>query len=380
MALFQLYPFKAPGMDGFPAGFFQKFWSTIRQDFTAACFSILNEGDIPPGSNDTLIVLIPKQKSATRMEDFRPISLTSVVSKTVAKVIVNRLQLILPEVISPAQSAFVKGRLITDNYLIAHEAAHFIKNTRYGSKGYGSLKLDMSKAYDRVEWRYLRFLLLRFDFAVSWVSMILKYVSTVRYAICINGNITPSFAPERGLRQGDPLSPYLFILCSEWLSYSLSNLQMERNIEGIKISRGAPLVTHLMFADDCLLLFKVSDSTADSMSSLLRNYERISGQIVNHNKSELVLSPNVLESVKTEFQIKLSVKLVGHHDKYLGLPLSLKRKLTLNFSGLIDKFGNKTDNCKLKNLSSGGKDSHKSNSSSIASIRYELFSVSRAHY
>ncbi|KAL9668514.1 hypothetical protein QQ045_006048 [Rhodiola kirilowii] len=91
-------------------------------DFTAACFSILNEGDIPPGSNDTLIVLIPKQKSATRMEDFRPISLTSVVSKTVAKVIVNRLQLILPEVISPAQSAFVKGRLITDNYLIAHEA------------------------------------------------------------------------------------------------------------------------------------------------------------------------------------------------------------------------------------------------------------------
>ncbi|KAL9669169.1 hypothetical protein QQ045_006712 [Rhodiola kirilowii] len=214
----------------------------------------------------------------------------------------------------------------------------------------------MSKAYDRVEWRYLRFMLLRFGFDVSWVSMILKYVSTVRYAICINGNITPSFAPEWGLRQGDPLSPYLFILCSEWLSYSLSNLQVERNIEGIKISRGAPLITHLMFADDCLLLFKVSDSTADSMSSLLRNYERISGQIVNYNKSELVISPNVLESVKTEFQIKLSVKLVGHHDKYLGLPLSLKRKLTLNFSGLIDKFGNKTDNWKLKNLSSGGKE------------------------
>ncbi|KAL9665517.1 hypothetical protein QQ045_020937 [Rhodiola kirilowii] len=120
MALFQLYPFKAPGLDGFPAGFFQQFWSIIRQDFINTCFSFLNEGVAPSGCNDTLIVLIPKQNAASKMEDYRPISLTSVVSKTVAKTIVNRLQQILPEIISPAQSAFVKGRLITDNYLTAH--------------------------------------------------------------------------------------------------------------------------------------------------------------------------------------------------------------------------------------------------------------------
>ncbi|CAM8880508.1 unnamed protein product [Rhodiola kirilowii] len=126
MALFQLYPFKAPGLDGFPTGFFQKFWNVIRQDFIEAFFSILNEGAVPPGCNDTLIVLIPKQSAAAKMEDYRPISLTSVVSKTVAKVIVNRLQQVLPDIISPAQSAFVKDRLITDNFLIAHETAHFI--------------------------------------------------------------------------------------------------------------------------------------------------------------------------------------------------------------------------------------------------------------
>ncbi|KAL9663716.1 hypothetical protein QQ045_019107 [Rhodiola kirilowii] len=356
MALFQLYPFKAPGLDGFPAGFFQKFWNVIRQDFIEACFSILNEGAVPPGSNDTLIVLIPKQSAAAKMEDYRPISLTSVVSKTLAKVIVNRLQQVLSDIISPAQSAFVKGRLITDNFLIAHETAHFIKNARYGRKCYGSLKLDMSKAFDRVEWRYLKLLLLRFGFKEDWVSMILNYVSSVRYAFPINGKITSFFVPERGLRQGDPLSPYLFILCSEWLSHSLSKFQSDRIIEGIKISRGALQITHLMFADDCLLLFKVGDGTAAALSSMLRSYEGISGQTINYNKSELVLSPNATEPVRNSFQALLFVKPVSHHDKYLGLPLSLKRKVTLNFSGMIDKVCNKTEGWKAKNLSAGRKE------------------------
>ncbi|KAL9665566.1 hypothetical protein QQ045_020987 [Rhodiola kirilowii] len=214
----------------------------------------------------------------------------------------------------------------------------------------------MSKAFDRVEWRYLELLLLKFGFKDRWVSLIFKYVSSVRYAICINGNITSSFVPGRGLRQDDPLSPYLFILCSEWLSHTLTKIQAEKNIEGIKISRGAPQITHLMFADDCLLLFKVGDGTAAVLSSLLRKYESISGQIVNYNKSGLVLSPNLTEPVKSRFQTQLAVKLVSHHNKYLGLPLSLKRKVTLNFSGMIDKVWNKTEGWKTKNLSAGGKE------------------------
>ncbi|CAM8995780.1 unnamed protein product [Rhodiola kirilowii] len=355
-ALFQLYPFKAPGLDGYPAGFFQKYWGIIKRDFIASCFSILHEDFIPQGINDTLIVLIPKIKSAAKMEDYRPISLTSVVSKTVAKAIVNRLQQILMEVISPAQSAFIKGRLITDNYLIAHEVAHFIKNKRQGKSSYGSLKLDMSKAYDRVEWKFLKAMLLSFGFEEGWVSMILKYVSSVRYTICINGRNTVEFIPGRGLRQGDPLSPYLFILCSEWLSYSLSKLEMDRCIEGIKVCLRAPFVSHLMFADDCLLLFKANMDTAGALATLLKNYETVSGQVINYNKSELVLSPNASEVLKNTFRAQLPVSMTSHHAKYLGLPLTLQRKLTLNFSGVMDKFWKKTESWNSKNLSSGGKE------------------------
>ncbi|KAL9686260.1 hypothetical protein QQ045_023716 [Rhodiola kirilowii] len=143
----------------------------------------LNEGTIHPHINDTLIVLLPKQKNATKMEEFRPISLTTVIVKTIAKAIVNRLQQILLEVISPQQTAFIKCRLITDNFLIALESAHFIKNTRRGSQVFGSLKLDMSKAYDRVEWFFLRLILLQIGFDVNWVSKVMSFVSSVVYRL-----------------------------------------------------------------------------------------------------------------------------------------------------------------------------------------------------
>ncbi|KAL9675824.1 hypothetical protein QQ045_004032 [Rhodiola kirilowii] len=283
-ALFQLYPSKSPGLDGFLAGFFQKYWNVVKTDFIATCLSFLNEGVLPHSMNDTLIVLIPKQKAARRMEDFRPISLTSVVSKTVAKVIVNRLQMILPEV---TQSAFVKGRLITDDYLIAHECAHFIKNVKNGKCAYGSLKLDMSKAYDRVEWKFLRLLLLRLGFENRWVSMVINYISSIRNALRINGSVTEFLIPKRGLCQGNPLSPYLFILCTEWLSHKLHELHAAGHLSGLRINRRALFVTHLLFADDCLLLFKAVSGAASVLSALLKKYEEISGQVVNYNKSRV---------------------------------------------------------------------------------------------
>ncbi|CAM8995263.1 unnamed protein product [Rhodiola kirilowii] len=356
-AIQQLHPSKAPGLDGFPAEFLQKYWDILKNDCLKVCLSALNDGVYPSKLNDTLLVLIPKQKKMIeRMEELRPISLTTVVSKVVAKAMVNRLQLILPEVISVEQSAFIKGRLITDNFILAHECSHYIKKLTKGKKVFGSLKLDMSKAYDRVDWHFLKHVMLQLGFSEVWVRRIMHYVSSVRYCVRVNGSVTEFFYPHRGLRQGDPLSPYLFIICTEWLSHSLCNLHANNVLRGLRISRNAPFLTHLFFADDSLLLFQADPNAAEVLKSLLTTYENLSGQAVNYAKSELVLSPNAPASLIQAFKEILSVRVVSEHHKYLGLPLTLSRKRSSNFLNLLDRASAKSNGWSSATLSRGGKE------------------------
>ncbi|CAM8931867.1 unnamed protein product [Rhodiola kirilowii] len=356
-ALSQLNPSKAPGLDGFHAAFFQQHWNIIKTDFLSLCLSVLNDGVIPPTVNDTLIVLIPKQKNKVeKMEELRPISLTTVASKVIAKAIVNRLQLVLPEVISAEQSAFLKGHLITDNFIIAHECAHFIKNVTRGKKIVGSLKLDMSKAYDRMEWDFLELIMIQLGFDKGWVRRIMNYVSSVRYCVRVNDNVSDFLIPQRGLRQGDPLSPYLFIICTEWISYYLHSLHHNAQIKGLRICRRSPYLTHLFFADDALFFFGANHHTAPIFRDVLAIYEHLSGQLINYDKSEVVLSRNASEEIKKSFNEALRVKIVGHHKKYLGLPLVLDRKFSTNFMEILDRAERRTTGWCTINLSSGGKE------------------------
>ncbi|CAM8948289.1 unnamed protein product [Rhodiola kirilowii] len=356
-AVHQLNPSKAPGLDGFPAEFLQRYWDILKTDFVTLCLSILNDGIIPPDLNNTLLVLIPKQKAMSdRLEDFRPISLSSVTAKVVAKAIVTRLQLILPEVISLEQSAFVKNRLISDNFILAHECAHHIRKTTKGRKCFGSLKLDMAKAYDRVDWTFLRCIMLQLGFHSTWVDNIMKYVMAVKYCIRVNGETTTFFLPKRGLRQGDPLSPYLFIMCTEWLTYKLSFLHETNSLRGIRIARNAPFLTHLFFADDSLLLFEATSATPSIIKEVLREYEFLAGQKVNYNKSELVLSPNTTDALKQSFTTTLSVAAVNGHNKYLGLPLNIGRSKSTFFLPMLDRAQARSKLWYTSSLSCGGRE------------------------
>lgn len=150
-ALFQIGPLKAPGPDGLPARFFQQNWGGFREDVIRALQEFFSSGVMPEGVNDTSIVLIPKVAQPEALKDFRPISLCNVIYKVVSKCIVNRLRPLLQNIISPNQSAFVPGRLITDNAIIAFECLHAISSTDDERSKFCAYKLDLSKAYDRVD-------------------------------------------------------------------------------------------------------------------------------------------------------------------------------------------------------------------------------------
>ena len=178
-----MHPDKAPGPDGMNPGFFQHYWDVVSDDVTATCLFNLNKGVMPSGLNSTSIVLVPKVNSPERMSDLRPISLCNVIYKIMAKAVANRLRIIIPSIISNTQSAFIHGRSITDNAMIAFEIGHYLKRKRQGKTGVAALKIDMSKAYDRIEWNFLRQMLIALGFDSSWVELIMLCVTTVEYMV-----------------------------------------------------------------------------------------------------------------------------------------------------------------------------------------------------
>ena len=223
-------------------------------------------------------MLIPKCDNPTSMKDFRPIRLCNVVYKILSKTLANQLKGLLPTVISPNQSAFVPRWLMTDNALVAFEIFHAMKRRDIRGDGVCALKLDMSKAYDRVEWCFLERVMEKLGFCGEWISKVMTCISSVSFTFKVNGSVDGLVVPSRGLRQGDPISPYLFLLCADAFSTLLTKAALEKKIHGARICRGAPLVSHLFFADDSILFTKASVQECSVVADIISKYERASGQ------------------------------------------------------------------------------------------------------
>ena len=204
-AVHQMHPDTSPGLDGFNPAFFQRFWPLIGVDIFQLGTNWLNQGEFPKNLNATIIALIPKNSNPISMKDLRSIPLCNVLYKIIAKVLANRLKIILPALIDEAQSTFVPGRAITDNILVAFESIHRKKTRRRGRIGEVALKIDISKAYDRLRWDYLLGVMVRMGFAPKWVEWMEQCITMVTYLVSINGELVGPINPMRGLRQGDPL-------------------------------------------------------------------------------------------------------------------------------------------------------------------------------
>ncbi|XP_074318601.1 uncharacterized protein LOC141655419 [Silene latifolia] len=274
---------------------------------------------------------------------------------TEEKVLANRLKIFLGDIVSENQSVFTPGRAITDNVLIAFELFHLMKNSRHGD-GFMAIKLDMAIVYDRVEWGFLERVLCVMGFDRQWISRVMECVSSVSFSVLINGKPSRSFRPSRGLRQGDPLSPYLFIMCAEVLSSLMRRAVETNSLHGIRISSSAPSISHLLFADDSLFFAKANLEEANVINNILRRYAEASKQLVNLDKTTVSFSKGVPIQRRSNLATRLCITEVEEHSRYLGLPTVVGRSKKGLTDILRDKLSKRLNYWRGKTLSRAGKE------------------------
>ena len=262
--------------------------------------AVFRDRKIPDYLIKTNIVLIPKIQGPETLGNYRPISLCNIVYKIVTKIIVGRIRPFLDQLISPCQAAFVPGRRGVDNAIIVQEIIHTMGKTR-GNIGYMALKIDLEKAYDKLEWSLIKGMLSRFNFPDNLIDLILSSVSSVSTSLLLNGGSLDSFQPSRGIRQGDPLSPYLFIMCMDVLGQLVQEKCDAKAWCPVKASRSGPAFSHLFFADDLVLFAKADVDNCVAIREVLDNFCNISGQIVSEAKSRVYFSPNVDQDNREAF-------------------------------------------------------------------------------
>ncbi|GJX30644.1 putative RNA-directed DNA polymerase [Tanacetum coccineum] len=275
---------KTPGPDGFTFKFYKKHWNTIEHDVVSFVKDFEVSAFIPQGCNSSFITLVPKVDDPLVVGDFRPISLIGSQYKIIAKILANRLSRVVSSVVGDVQMAYIKGRQIIDGPLMVDEIIAWAKKYK---KRIMFLKVDFEKAFDSLSWSFLFSILEQMGFSSKWRTWIHSCLNSAFASVLVNGSPTKEFKIERGLRQGDPLSPFLFILAVEALNVALLEATNNNVFHGIKVGTDKIHISHLQFADDALIMGEWSRSNAKNLSRILTCFHLASGLKVNFNKSKL---------------------------------------------------------------------------------------------
>ncbi|KAG7551702.1 Ribonuclease H domain [Arabidopsis thaliana x Arabidopsis arenosa] len=346
--------FKAPGPDDFQPVFYQKCWETVGESVTRFVLGFFETGELPQSTNDALLVLIAKVAKPDRITQFRPVSLCNVLFKIITKMMVIRLKSVISKLIGPAQASFIPGRLSIDNIVVVQEAVHSMRRKK-GRKGWMLLKLDLEKAYDRIRWDFLEETLLTAGLSVEWTNRIMACVTGPSMRILWNGEQTDAFKPARGLRQGDPLSPYLFVLCLERLCHMIEVEVGRKTWTPISISRGGPKLSHVCFADDLILFAEASVSQVRVIRRVLEKFCLASGQKVSLEKSKIFFSSNVSREMEGLITAESGIGSTRELGKYLGMPVLQKRINKETYGEVLERVSSRLAGWKSKTLSLAGR-------------------------
>lgn len=349
--LFKLNPNKAPGPDGLTSDFYKSSWSFLGVEVLSSITHFFQYSFMPVSTNSTILALVPKRPGASVISDFRPISCLNTLYKVIARLLVRRIKPILPELIVLNQTAFVKGRLIVENTVLAGELVNGY-HRKTGPKRI-TIKVDIAKAFDTLSWEFLFGCLDGLQLPSVLITWLRACVCTPNFTIGYNGRVHGYFKGKRGLRQGDPLSPYLFVIAMNMLSLMLNKAAADLKIKyHHKCSRSK--LTHLCFADDLLIFMDGSLSSVQNVLQVLKEFELWSGLAVSVQKSSFNASGLSQQEINV---IKVSTGMPNGTlpVRYLGVLFCRKKLTTSNCEVLIQQVKSKFTSWTVKTLSFAGR-------------------------
>ncbi|XP_071689558.1 uncharacterized protein [Rutidosis leptorrhynchoides] len=342
---------KAPGPDDFNFKFLKKYWNLIKRDLLVAIEWFWEKGEISNGCNASFMTLIPKCIDLTELGDYRSISLINSYYKVIAKLLANRIRRVLPRLIGIEQSAFLSERSILDGILVLNESVCDLKRSRARSFIF---KADFAKAFDSVNWNFLLSMLSRMGFGAKWVKWIESCLKSASISILVNGSPTEEFKLQRGIRQGDPLSPFLFIIASERLNVLAQEARVKGLMSGVKVGKDKIPLTHFQYADDTIFIGEWSKRNIFNCIKLLLCFEDVSGLKINFEKSCLYGINVVTDEIELMAkQLKCSSGKLPF--TYLGVPVGAKMNKSKDWDPVIKKFHKRFLDWKSRTVSFGGR-------------------------
>ncbi|GJT84747.1 putative RNA-directed DNA polymerase, eukaryota, reverse transcriptase zinc-binding domain protein [Tanacetum coccineum] len=351
-AMFSMGNDKSLGPDGYTAAFFKEAWDIVGDEVVKAVGEFFINGRLLKEINHTIIALIPKVQNPTRVNDYRHISCCNVIFKCISKILANHIKESLKTLISPNQSAFVLGRSIADNILLTQELMHNYHLDRGVPRC--AFKVDIQKAYDTVDWEFLKLILTCFGFHERMVAWIMECVTTTSFSLNINGSLHGYFKGKCGMRQGDPLSLYLFMIVMEVLTLILRRRVRDSDLFSYHRYCSKMELINLCFADD-LFLFAYGDThSARTIMDALDEFKLVSGLVPSLSKSTAYFG-NVLNHTKLAILQILPFEEGRLPVKYLGVPLVSSRLVFRDCKELIKKVEGRINDWKNKSLSIAGR-------------------------